>query len=115
MVLLRWRSSRLVPCPIWALQEEPDLEVWFCKILFFFLFSLIGFEEGERGQSKSEKKTRKAVEKLGLKKVNGIVRVSIKKQKNIFVIVNPDVYKAGKDGFVVFGEAKIEDAQVSIF
>jgi NACalpha-BTF3-like transcription factor len=50
-----------------------------------------------------------------LKKVNGIVRVSIKKQKNIFVIVNPDVYKAGKDGFVVFGEAKIEDAQVSIF
>lgn len=45
--------------------------------------------------------------------MTGIVRVSIKKQKNVFVIVNPDVYKAGKDGFVVFGEAKIEDAQGS--
>ena len=51
------------------------------------------------------------MEKLGLKKVSGVVRVSIKKQKNVFVIINPDVYKAGKDGFVVFGEAKIEDAQ----
>ncbi len=69
------------------------------------------FDEGERGQSKSEKKTRKAVEKLGLKKVTGITRVNIKKQKNVFTIANPDVYKAGKDGFVVFGEAKIDDAQ----
>jgi nascent polypeptide-associated complex subunit alpha len=69
-----------------------------------------GFEGGDRGQSKSEKKTRKAVEKLGLKRVSGIARVTIKKQKTVFSIAEPDVYKAGKDGYVVFGEAKIEDA-----
>lgn len=64
-----------------------------------------------RGQSKSEKKTRKAVEKLGLKKVNGINKVSIKKQKSVFVILMPDVYRTAKgDGYVVFGEAKVEDS-----
>ena len=62
----------------------------------------------ERGQSKSEKKVRKAVEKLGLKKVQGINKVSIRKRKTVFVILSPDVYKAGKnDGYVVFGEAKV--------
>merc|ERR1712000_354392 len=68
-------------------------------------------DDMERGQSKSEKKVRKAVEKLGLKKVQGINKVSIRKQKTVFVILSPDVYKAGKnDGFVVFGEAKVEDS-----
>merc|ERR1711991_144231 len=62
-------------------------------------------------QSKSEKKVRKAVQKLGLKPVPGITRVTIKKQKNIlFVIQDPDVYKPAKqDAYVVFGEAKVED------
>ena len=73
-----------------------------------------GFEamdDGVRGQSKSEKKVRKAIEKLGLKKVQGITRVSIKKQKTVFVIKSPDVYKAGKqDGYVIFGEANVEDS-----
>eukprot|EP01101_Sappina_pedata_P008761 TRINITY_DN4927_c1_g1_i1.p1 TRINITY_DN4927_c1_g1~~TRINITY_DN4927_c1_g1_i1.p1 ORF type:complete len:200 (-),score=117.50 TRINITY_DN4927_c1_g1_i1:89-625(-) len=64
--------------------------------------------------SKSEKKARKAIEKLGLRKYNGIVRVTIKKSKNVlFVIAKPDVYKNGADTWVVFGDAKIEDTNSS--
>merc|ERR1712187_536594 len=62
-------------------------------------------------QNRSEKKSRKAVQKLGMKPVQGIVRVTVKKSKNIlFVISKPDVHKApSSDTYVVFGEAKIED------
>merc|ERR1711959_850994 len=72
--------------------------------------------EGEKGgkegkQNRSEKKSRKAVQKLGMKPVPGIVRVTVKKSKNIlFVISNPDVHKSpSSDTYIVFGEAKIED------
>merc|ERR1719428_1060733 len=62
-------------------------------------------------QNRSEKKSRKAVQKLGMKPVPGIVRVTVKKSKNIlFVISQPDVHKApNSDTYLVFGEAKIED------
>mmetsp|Transcript_44139 Transcript_44139/g.104462 ORF Transcript_44139/g.104462 Transcript_44139/m.104462 type:complete len:190 (+) Transcript_44139:82-651(+) len=62
-------------------------------------------------QNRSEKKSRKAIQKLGLKPVPGIVRVTVKKSKNIlFVISKPDVHKAAtSDTYVIFGEAKIED------
>ena len=42
-------------------------------------------EEGERRgkQSRSEKKSRKAVQKLGMKPVPGVMRVQIKKSKNV--------------------------------
>jgi nascent polypeptide-associated complex subunit alpha len=62
-------------------------------------------------QNRAEKKCRKAIQKLGMKPVEGIVRVTVKKQKNIlFVISKPDVYKApNSDSYVCFGEAKIED------
>merc|ERR1712226_1072039 len=62
-------------------------------------------------QNRSEKKSRKAVAKLGMKPVPGIVRVTVKKSKNIlFVISSPDVHKApGSETYIVFGEAKIED------
>jgi nascent polypeptide-associated complex subunit alpha len=62
-------------------------------------------------QSRGEKKARKAMQKLGLKVVPGINRVTIRRPKNIlFVVSNPDVYKsANSDCYVVFGEAKIED------
>eukprot|EP01087_Luapelamoeba_hula_P001027 TRINITY_DN10785_c0_g1_i1.p2 TRINITY_DN10785_c0_g1~~TRINITY_DN10785_c0_g1_i1.p2 ORF type:complete len:212 (+),score=69.85 TRINITY_DN10785_c0_g1_i1:67-702(+) len=68
-------------------------------------------EEKKHKQSKSEKKSRKAVAKLGLKPVPGVVRVTVKKSKNIlFVISQPDVHKApNSDTFVIFGEAKMED------
>jgi len=67
---------------------------------------------GERTkQNRSEKKSRKAVQKLGMKPVPGIVRVTVKKSKNIlFVISKPDVHKApSSDTYIIFGEAKIED------
>ncbi|CAL8471580.1 g11122 [Coccomyxa elongata] len=62
-------------------------------------------------QSRSEKKSRKAMQKLGMKPVPGITRVTIKKSKNIlFVIQKPDVLKSpNSDTYVIFGEAKIED------
>jgi len=49
--------------------------------------------------------------KLGLRPVQGILRVTIRKSKNIlFVIQKPDVYKSpASDTYIVFGEAKIED------
>jgi nascent polypeptide-associated complex subunit alpha len=62
-------------------------------------------------QNRAEKKARKAMQKLGMKQVPGIVRVAIKKAKNIlFVISKPDVFKSpASDTYVIFGEAKIED------
>merc|ERR1719305_741436 len=74
--------------------------------------------EGEGGdaasrakQSRSEKKSRKAMQKLGMKPVSGIMRVTVKKSKNIlFVISKPDVFKSpATDTYIIFGEAKIED------
>jgi nascent polypeptide-associated complex subunit alpha len=62
-------------------------------------------------QSRSEKRARKSLSKLGLKQVTGVSRVTIRKSKTIlFVISNPDVYKSpAGDTYVVFGEAKVED------
>ena len=62
-------------------------------------------------QSRSEKKARKALSKLGLKQVQGVTRVTIRKSKNILFVINrPDVYKSpASDTYIVFGEAKIED------
>merc|ERR1719432_378937 len=70
-----------------------------------------GSKEDRPKQNRSEKKSRKAVQKLGMKPVPGIVRVTVKKSKNIlFVISQPDVHKApASDTYIVFGEAKIED------
>uniref|UniRef100_A0A0D3ECM5 NAC-A/B domain-containing protein n=1 Tax=Brassica oleracea var. oleracea TaxID=109376 RepID=A0A0D3ECM5_BRAOL len=51
-------------------------------------------------QSRSEKKSHKAMLKLGMKHVLGI----------LFVISKPDVFKRPEsDTYVIFGEAKIED------
>merc|ERR1711871_99074 len=54
--------------------------------------------------------------KLGMKPVAGIIRVTVKKSKNIlFVIKEPDVFKTSSDNpksaqtYVVFGKAEIED------
>ncbi|WZZ91358.1 hypothetical protein YC2023_119937 [Brassica napus] len=73
-------------------------------------------DDGESGggrskQSRSEKKSRKAMLKLGMKPIAGVSRVTIKKSKNIlFVISKPDVFKSpASDTYVIFGEAKIDD------
>ncbi|MBV96209.1 NAC-alpha domain-containing protein 1, partial [Eschrichtius robustus] len=62
-------------------------------------------------QSRSEKKARKAMSKLGLRQIQGVTRITIQKSRNIlFVIAKPDVFKSpASDTYVVFGEAKIED------
>ncbi|XP_006902061.1 PREDICTED: nascent polypeptide-associated complex subunit alpha-like, partial [Elephantulus edwardii] len=62
-------------------------------------------------QSRSEKKARKAMSKLGLRQVTAVTRVTVWKSKNIlFVITNPDVNKSpASDTYIIFGEAKIED------
>merc|ERR1712007_353422 len=70
-----------------------------------------GKKDDNAKQNRSEKKSRKAVQKLGMKPVPGIVRVTVKKSKNIlFVISQPDVHKSpNSDTYIIFGEAKIED------
>jgi nascent polypeptide-associated complex subunit alpha len=67
--------------------------------------------EEEKGTTRGEKKARKAISKLGLKPIPGVVRVTMKKSKNImFVVSKPDVFKSPTaDSYIVFGEAKIED------
>ncbi|KAG6845738.1 hypothetical protein H0H87_005004 [Tephrocybe sp. NHM501043] len=73
----------------------------------------------EKIQSRSERKARKALLSLGLKKVPDITRVTLRRPKNVlFVLASPEVYKSpNSDCYIVFGEAKIEDmnsqAQVS--
>ncbi|QRV84468.1 Adaptor complexes medium subunit family [Ceratobasidium sp. AG-Ba] len=62
-------------------------------------------------QSRSERKARKALLTLGLKKVPGITRVTMKRPRNVLLVVaNPEVFKSpNSDCYIVFGEAKTED------
>ena len=71
--------------------------------------------EPEAKQNRSEKKSRKAMQKLGMRPVPGVLRVTVKKSKNVlFVISKPDVFKSpSADTYVVFGEAKSEDLSAS--
>ncbi|KAF9392926.1 hypothetical protein CPC16_002907 [Podila verticillata] len=64
-----------------------------------------------RVQSKSEIKARKALAKVGLKKVSGIERVTIRRSgQPILAISQPDVYMStNSDTHIVFGEAQSED------
>ena len=67
--------------------------------------------EPESKQNRNEKKSRKAMQKLGMRPVPGILRVTVKKSKNVLFVINkPDVFKSPTaDTYVVFGEAKSED------
>lgn len=58
--------------------------------------------------NRNEKKARKLLSKMGLKPVEGIERVTIKRARMIFAIANPTVYQS-PSGYIVFGEAKVED------
>ena len=70
-------------------------------------------------QSRPERKARKALEGLGLKRVPGIQRVTLRRPKNVLLVVaQPEVWKApGSDTYIIYGEAKLEDpssaAQIS--
>jgi nascent polypeptide-associated complex subunit alpha len=62
--------------------------------------------------NRAEKKSRKAMQKLGMRPIPGVVRMSVKKSNQVlFVITKPDVYKSPTaDTYVIFGEAKTEDS-----
>ncbi|KAF0683563.1 Aste57867_24420 [Aphanomyces stellatus] len=67
--------------------------------------------EHDKVLNRAEGKARKAMQKLGMKQVNGIIRATIKKSQSVlFVISKPDVFKSSaSETYVIFGEAKIED------
>jgi nascent polypeptide-associated complex subunit alpha len=71
-----------------------------------------GGGDADSKQNRNEKKSRKAMQKLGMRPVGGIMRVTVKKSKNVLFVINkPDVFKSpNSDTYVVFGEAKSEDA-----
>eukprot|EP01121_Diplochlamys_sp_Union-15-3_P010115 TRINITY_DN280_c0_g2_i1.p1 TRINITY_DN280_c0_g2~~TRINITY_DN280_c0_g2_i1.p1 ORF type:complete len:325 (-),score=107.20 TRINITY_DN280_c0_g2_i1:94-1068(-) len=63
-------------------------------------------------QSRSEKKSRKAVQKLGLKPVTGITHVTITRKDDVFVISDPDVYKSPGEKsstYIIFGVASTKN------
>merc|ERR1711990_1307142 len=65
--------------------------------------------ETEGKQSRAERKTKKAMMKLGLAPVEGINRVVLRKDKTLlFVVPNPEFFRKG-DTWVVLGEARVED------
>jgi len=67
--------------------------------------------QGPKKQSRSEKKAKKAILKLGLKSIPNVFRVTIKKGNDLlFVISEPEVYRnSGDNTYVIFGEAKIDE------
>merc|ERR1711990_838986 len=65
--------------------------------------------ETEGKQSRAERKTKKAMMKLGLSPVDGINRVVLRKDKSLlFVVPNPEVFRKG-DTWGVLGEDRVED------
>uniref|UniRef100_A0A0E0CCS8 NAC-A/B domain-containing protein n=1 Tax=Oryza meridionalis TaxID=40149 RepID=A0A0E0CCS8_9ORYZ len=71
--------------------------------------------EEQKIESRSEKKSRKAMQKLGMKTITGVSRVTIKKSKNIlFVISKPDVFKSpNSDTYVIFAAQDDEEVDES--
>ncbi|XP_058038761.1 nascent polypeptide-associated complex subunit alpha-like [Ahaetulla prasina] len=61
--------------------------------------------------SRSEKKARKAMSKLGLQQIHNVTMVTLRKSKNTLLIINnPDVFKRpASDTYIVFGEVKISN------
>jgi nascent polypeptide-associated complex subunit alpha len=64
-----------------------------------------------RVQSRGEIKARKSLSKLGLVKVKGVNRVTVRRSgQPILAIAQPDVYKSlNSDTYIVFGEGQAED------
>ncbi|KAG0304363.1 hypothetical protein BGZ98_005619 [Dissophora globulifera] len=64
-----------------------------------------------RVQSRGEIKARKALSKLGLVKVKGVTRVTVRRSgAPLLAISQPDVFKSlNSDTYVVFGEGQAED------
>lgn len=65
---------------------------------------------------KGEKKVRKALMKLGLNKIEGVNRVTIRQKDNYFFVVkDPEVYvsKESDSSYVIFGEISMDDPDKS--
>lgn len=59
--------------------------------------------------NRNEKKARKMIEKLGLKKLPNVARVTMKRSNGVtFIIENPDCYRSPNGSVVVFGEARVD-------
>merc|ERR1712193_304548 len=70
--------------------------------------------ETEGKQSRAERKTKKAMMKLGLAPVDGINHVVLRKDKTLlFVVPNPEVFRKG-DTWVVLGEARVEEKDIEL-
>jgi nascent polypeptide-associated complex subunit alpha len=69
----------------------------------------------DKQQNRNEKKSRKALQKLGMRPIPGILRVTVKKAKSVlFVIHKPDVFKSpNAETYVIFGEAKSDDSNAA--
>lgn len=68
-------------------------------------------EKKEQKQSKAEKKIRKALSKLNLTPYpHAVSKVSMNQKALIINIENPDIFTAGKNCFVVYGEINIDNA-----
>ena len=76
----------------------------------------------DRVQSRAERKSRKTLQNIGLKRVAGIKRVTLRRPRGVsisgarkltqhlYVVSNPDVYKSSvSDVYIIFGEVKNED------
>ena len=64
--------------------------------------------------SKGEKKFKKAMEKMGLKSVSGINRVTIKKGKAFVISIDdPDVWKSpgNESAYIIFGKPNLDGMQ----
>lgn len=68
-------------------------------------------EGGDGKSSRAEKKAKKALSKLGLLKINGVERVTLKKSKNVLIVIaDAEVYKSPtSDTYVIYGVANVED------
>lgn len=68
--------------------------------------------EEEKSSSKGEKKVKKALSKLGMTKVEGVNRVTLRQKDNYILIVkDPEVYTSQQteNTFIIFGELTIDD------
>ena len=71
-------------------------------------------EKEPKPSGKAEKKVRKALSKLGMVKVEGINRVTMKQKDSFIVFVkDPEVYTSPQNGntFTIFGEITFDDAE----
>ena len=69
-------------------------------------------EESAKPSGKAEKKVRKALSKLGMVKVDGVNRVTMKqKDSYILYVKDPEVFSSPQNpnSFIIFGEITFED------